>query len=323
MTIYNKYVPSKIGKEYTEMLDSYQYPMFISTALGIKPCFDDWVFTSNLKEFKQLCNKYGLFVEQDSINWKPCKNKEEIIGKENITTTLAEGSQETASQMDKVTHVFISKSREILRKVKRVGWYPLSISGRSLNKPFVDHLRFGEILGYPKCCINSFKKYNNWNLYSHPYETYKNTFSDLKDNKPSYYCNNFLMDNSYFFIHHIPCSYNCPTTIEYAQRIEKGIEAVEPEFVKRTKEMLRKPLFVIGERNFILFEGIKEGNQIRYSGSVYYNNFARPEENLPYYDLINKGDKIVVQNGNIHIYKGPNKILESEIKEEWFLIQFE
>ena len=323
MDIIKPYVPKNFGKEYCEINGHGQYPMFMAVALDAKPCFDDWVDIKRYEEFLNICKGYNLVVIPDVLFIDSKKDKNDVVGGKNITTTFAEGRRFDKNAKHGRVHVFVSKSKDIAIQAKKFGWYSVVTNKRSINKPFVDHLRFGKALGFPDCCIDFFSKYNNWHLYSHPYETFKNT-QIIKDKATgSYYCNNFLMDNAYFFIHHIPCSYRCKNTIELAKKVEEKIDEVEPDYVKKTIEILKKPLLVFGERNFIIFDGKIEGSWLDYSNCQYISNPARPEEAVDFLDFIKKGNKVVVEKNRLIIMKNDLVLGEINKKEEWFVIDFD
>ena len=317
-----QYNPKNFGKEYCEINGYGQYPMFMAVALGAKPCFDDWVDVNRYEEFVKICKEYNLEVIPDVIFTEPKKKKGEIVGGENITTTFAEGKRFNKNEKEGRVHVFVSKSKENVINAKKFGWYSVVINGRSINKPFVDHLRFGRSLGFSDCCVDFFKVYNNWKLYSHPYETFKNTPVTEGKAIGSYYCNNFLMDNTYFFIHNIPCSYRCENTIKLAKKVEEEINKVEPDYTKKTIELLKKPLLVFGERNFVIFDGKINNGKLSYQTCQYLSNPARKEEAINFFDSINKGNEIVIEKDKLTIMNKDSMIQTVDKKQKWFMIDF-
>ncbi|MBN2457563.1 hypothetical protein JXB31_00340 [Candidatus Woesearchaeota archaeon] len=328
--ILDSYVPKRFGKEYYEINGSRQYSMFLSVALGVKKSFDDWVQPDRLDEFRRVCRDYGLYLETDVIFDKAQLDKGTVIGGENITTTfvVAEqfmdktGPKSRAGKSDRYKskssqklHVFVSGSKKTAIEAKKFGWYSVIINNRNINKPFVDHLRFGGCLGYPACCIDFFRRFNNWSLYNHPYEVYKNTPNLPGMAKGSYLCNNHLMDNSYFFIHHLPCSYRCENTISYARMVEDRIMDVEPGYARKTAGFLKQPLLVFGEKNFIIFDGRLKQGEIRYTNAQYLSNAARPEESISFFEDVLKGNRITFASGSAAISgvgsRGPAKSVDS------------
>ena len=135
------------------------------------------------------------------------------------------------------------------------------------------------------------------------------------------------MDHTYFFVHHLPCSYRCSRTMEFAKKIEERISEVEPEFSERTIEFLKKPLLVFAERDFVIFNGELSKNSpiqiLEYSDCEYLKNPARLEESIDFFDTIKSGNRIVVDNDKITI-KDDNSILKIiNKKPEWFVIDFD
>jgi hypothetical protein len=325
--IIKPYIPKNFGREYYNVNGFNHYPMFLAVALGVKLSFDDWVPMRKYDKFVEACAKYDLVVEPDIVFITGRGDKKSIVGGKNITTTFQYGKRFTGKETEGGVHVFVAKTRDITSKAKKFGWYPVVINKRSINKPFIDHLRFGKYLGFPDCCIDFFRRFNDWRRYSHPYETFKNTTNIKEKAKGSYYCNNTLMDHIYFFIHHLPCSYRCKKTIELARKVEEKINEVEPDFAEKTIELLKKPLLVFGEQNFVIFEGQLSNNKsnfmLEYGNCQYLTNYARPEESIDFFDSIKSGNNIVVNKDKITI-KDNNSVLKIiEKKPEWFLIDFD
>jgi hypothetical protein len=313
------YQPEKKYNEYVSLNGSRQLPIFIAVANKIKPLMDDWIPLKKYSSFKKMCRKYGLKIIADWVFLKV----EEILIKDSIdskrlNTTKFYGIpfSKKLQKNNANVHVFISKSEEKLINAKKCGWYPLIVNGRSLHKPFIDHLRFGKALGYPECCIDFYKKFNNHLVYNNLYETYKNT-----EGKPNYLCNCLFMDFTYSLIHHIPCSFNCKETIEQAKKTLEKIETEEKEFAEKIKYYLQLPALIFDEKDIYIFEGkIKEKN-------LEYNSFffIGREEDDKYSEILNKANNLKVYDEKIDFFYN-KKIIKSILKnkpENGFLIKFE
>ena len=131
------------------------------------------------------------------------------------------------------------------------------------------------------------------------------------------------MDNLYFFIHHLPCSYRCENTIKLAKKVEEKIREVEPEFVKKTIKLLKKPLLVFGERNFIIFDGQIKSKSLNYTNAQYISNPARVEETIDFFDSVKDGNKITINQDKLHIMNDGSLIRKVNKKQEWFMIGFD
>jgi hypothetical protein len=280
---------------------------------------DDWIPLEKYFSFKKMCEKYELVVMAD---WIFVKVEEKLIknsiDSSRLNTTKFYGMPFSEKlQIDKATvHLFISKSEENLINAKKCGWYPLIINGRSLHKPFIDHLRFGDSLGYPECCIKFYRDFNNHLVYNNLYQTYKNT-----KGKPNYLCNCLFMDFTYSLIHHIPCSFNCEKTIENSKKVLEKIEEEEPKFAKEIKHYLMLPALVFEEKDIYIFEGKINENNLEYSSFI----FIGRKEDDKHSKILEKGDNLVVHEKRIDIFKD-KKLVESIQKkkpENGFLLQFE
>jgi hypothetical protein len=322
-----RYSPKHFGREYYDIKGDSQYSMFAAVALGVKPSFDDWIPVEHYPRFLSVCSKYDLVVEPNVLFVEPDGDKDAVVGGRNITTTFFVGKQFRGDEKRGQVHVFVAKTKEQAWESKKFGWYAVVINGRSTNKPFVDHLRFGLCLGYPPCCVEFFCAYNNWDRYSHPFETVKNTPMLAGRATGSYHCNNFLMDHVFFFIHHLPCSYRCERTISVARQVEEALLVVEPEYVQQTIELLKKPLLVFGEKHFVLFDGrlTRTGSKqtIHYRDCSYFENPARPEERVPFFDSIREGDTLTVEHDSLIISRGTATLRRVEKKSVWFAIDFD
>jgi hypothetical protein len=341
--VFETYLPRYFCREYVEAKgNSMQLGMFMAVVLGIKPLMDDWIPQDKMDSFRKIFKQYGLKVRENIIFQQI--NKEdiprEILGKEYITTTSAKGyplnfipkpanrdhahftyvpaKQTTGVPLRREeVHVFISKEENLLKKGM---WYPVVIKNRVIFQPKADSLKYGYVLGYPDCCIKFFRKFNNWLIYSHLYEAYANT-----KGKPSFLCNPFLKDTSFSYIYHMPCSYSCGQTISLARRLRVAIKKNEPDYVKITDRYSRMPFLVFYEKKYYCFEGVMEGNQIRYN--KFY--FPSPERSKNIYaEYLRNADTVKLEGKKLILTKKGKFI--KELKPEYgsfapeapFLIQF-
>lgn len=307
------YMPQSFCKEFAE-LGIPQLPLIMATVKGIKPLTDVWIEKRKYAEFEKACKKYGLLYQPNVVFITPTEEQiKNAIDSYTLTTTKTIGIPFSPEGEGDSVHVFISKSADAIFNANRFGWYPIIVRGRVINKPFMDHLRFGEVLGYPDCCIDFFKSYNKAGI-STPYESYKKT-----KGKFSYYCNNILNAFSYSYIHHYTCSFNCKKTIELAKEIEKEIFKEEPDFVKQIKIESTRPLIVFGERNAYVFDGTITNDMIKYRDVKFV---GMPEHNR-YEKKLRCGNKIRVKEDLIEIYSNDKVIDFIQKPEDAFLLSFE
>ena len=314
-----EYYPKEKYKDYVYLNGSRQLPIFIAVENGIKPMMDDWILLDKYSSFKKMCKKYKLKIIAD---WIFFKVEEKLIQQSQdsnrLNTTKFYGipfSEEVRIEGGSV-HIFISKSEENIINAKKCGWYPLIVNKRSLHKPFIDHLRFGKVLGYPECCINFYRNFNNHLIYNNIYETYKNT-----PDKMNYLCNCLFMDFTYSLIHHIPCSFNCERTIDYAKKVLEEIEREEPKFAKEIKHYLTLPALVFDEKDTYVFEGKIEGNNLKYDSFT----FLGRDEDDKYSNLLTRANNLKVYETKIDLFNKKKLIgnIKKNKPENGFLLKFE
>lgn len=314
-----RYIPRSFCRDYAQIKGEIsQLAMFMSTVLGIKPLMDDWIPLDKLKEFKKICKGYGLKVREGVI-FRPAAKQgfsEDILGKDFLTTTKAYGYPLNSGKKGQV-HLFISKDKNLLRKAI---WYPVIIKKRVIFQPRMDNLKYGYALGYPECCINFFRKYNDWLKYSNLYQAYLNTESE-----PNFLCNPFLKDATFSYIYHMPCSYSCPATIKTAGKLRGEIKKREPEFVELSDKLLKMPFLVFYERKFYCFEGGLKDNEIKYRKAY----FAGPDNTLDTWGkYFEKADCLRLRGRRLSIFKKEKLIRRIDIElgnfapEYPFMIQF-
>lgn len=298
--IHKTFLPKKFCREFVELRrHSGQLNMIMATIKGIKPAMDDWVDIKIYPQYLKICKKYGLVVAPDTI-FDVIQKKDipsTVIGRERLCTTTAFGLPFNHPNATKGSiHVFIAKKKENLEKVFKNGWYPLIIKNRVINRPLIDAFKFGFDLGYPDCCIDFFRKYNNWCRFSFLHEIFKNT----PINNYHYLCNTFTKDITYSYAYHMPCSYNCPATIKLAGEVKKAIKEEEPLFAAETDRHLKLPLLVFYERKYYAFEGEIKNEKLFYK-NVYFIG-QMPENNL-YETDIKRGDCLFLEDKDVLILK--------------------
>jgi hypothetical protein len=309
------YRPKEYCKEYAE-ISCGQLPQLIAVRKGLKPVIDELIPIEKYQEFKSVCSKYGLKMKP---GWGYVEVAEsrilDSIDGDKLTTTKYFGFPFSGKQKEGFVRVFIAKDEENIKLAQRFGWYPLVVKGRAIIKPFIDYLRFGKVLGYPECCVDFFKRYNDHSKFSNLYETYKNTNGEL-----NYLCNCLFFDFTYSLIHHIPCSYNCKDTIKYAGALLKEIQNEDPDFAAKIEYYQKLPFLVFGEKNIYAFEGHSKGNEIHYTKSMY---IGRPIDKK-FGKEIEQGNHMIIEDEKIEIFKDNNLIckIDKEKPEDGFMLQF-
>lgn len=264
--MFEKYVPERFARDYVEVRgDSSQIVNFMATALGHKPLMDDWIAVDRLPALREVCARYDLHVEAESIFVMVDKEKvpARVLGRETLATTSAFGLPlEARAPLDgwpalgARIHVFIARDPDRLRHGM---WYPLVIRDRVLWPPRADVLAYGRHLGYPPCCIAFFQRCNNWRRYSFLWEIRRRsaTLDPL--------CNPLGKDRTYSYIYHMPCTYACAETRARVTALRADIAAREPGLVVAIDRHLRLPALVFRERKIYFFEGMATEHRIDYT----------------------------------------------------------
>ncbi|MDD5348171.1 MAG: hypothetical protein PHT59_06130, partial [Candidatus Omnitrophica bacterium] len=193
-------------------------------------------------------------------------------------------------------------------------WYPLIINNRAVHKPFIDHVRFGYFLGYPDCCQDFFRRYNDHFRYSHLFEAFKHTKA-----APLTLCNPLLKNHTYSYIFHMPCSYDCERTARYAADVRRALKRHEPNLAERIDELLARPFLVIEEHDAYIFEGRLRGREIRYRDFAFVGaSEQRGGELTP---ALARGDRVRAEADTVSIYKGARTVAKKRYRFEPFVIQ--
>jgi hypothetical protein len=290
--------------------------LYYAILAGLKPALDEWIPTVQLDFYLQACEKYNLLTEVESIFFNESSDAVRgAIGSEFLTTTVSCGAPPDSGYTGRV-HIFVSKSEKELDRIKRTGWYPLAINNRIVTKPFIDYMWFGDHLGYPKCCIDYFARFNN-------HARYVNTlllpFQNTKT-KPNYLCNSLVKD-SYSYLYHIPCSFDCCATAELSAELRRFIQGYDPGYAAYIDRHMKLNFVVFGERNIYAFDGVPDGNTLHYNHCAFVDTYLYSGELI---NVFGQGDTLVFEEGKISVLKDDRliqSIFRTETKE-WFFISF-
>lgn len=311
-----KYIPNDYLREIV-LAKGNSGMLFLYHAMlaGLKPLLDEWIPPSRIKEFEKACEKYGLYTAKEA-HFLDLPFSDRIIGKEFATTTKCFGAPVGSEYKGRI-HIYISKSEEVLDEGKRYGWYPLAINGRCVSKPPSDHYWFGEFLGYPACCRHFFMEHSNHQKYAN---TLKVPFENTKA-PPHFLCNSLTKD-SYSYIYHIPCGFDCKNTIKHTSKLQKFIYRKDPEYGRLIDAHLNLPFLVCRERDIYAFDGTLDGNTLTYKNCFFVDDYLYQPK---YLDLLKKGNRVVIEEKEAKVYSNQRKIgsIQKTSSEDWFFISFE
>jgi hypothetical protein len=317
------YRPENYGKEYVKIKGhSDLFVQFISTSLGLKRSYDDWFDASKLGEIDSLAKQYGLKYKIDWV-FEPEKDVSKVVdGGAKLPTTRMRGVPYSDKIEHGQAHIFFSKEKKFLEGSYRNGWYPLIIGNRAVHKPYIDVLRFGYFLGYPDCCIDFFRRYNNWGKFNYLYEIKKNTKM-----KESYLCNPLLKNHTYSYIYHMPCSFDCKRTMDYSRQLREKLLDLEPKLVNKIDGLLKNKFLVFDELFSVLLKGEIEGDILRYNyaeGAGHPGINESDSSRKEILSLLKLGDSLKIEDDKITIYKKDGFVgAFKKQKEEGFILDFE
>lgn len=183
----------------------------------------------------------------------------------------------------------------------------------SLEREYEQYKTLGEYLGYPVCCqieyVNNIKYKNNL-----PNKTLLNTRGELNfllnylysfDSRKFDYVKFNRISTLYNFsniylIPHIPCSFNCKSSIKYATKLLNIIKLYLPQYYKKIVFFLSKPILFLND--FIFFPLIGEID----NDTIVYHNFIKIHRwlSIKTLKLLQSGNLIRKENNIFNIYSG-------------------
>jgi hypothetical protein len=295
---------------YTLASSAALFPQFAAVAAGLRPGMDCWVPIRSFDAFRRFIEKSGLALTADcAFRPLPREARDRIIGVETLCTTHALGVRiEDAVEGDTV-HAFVGATKEIAEALRACGWYPVVAQDRLFHKPFVDHLEFGRLLGYPDCCIAFFAASNDWNRTNSYAEAYLAT-KGACDHRT----NCFGKNRGYSLNFHIPCRYDCRRTIEFSARLLRYLDETEPEYAAACRILLRKPVLSLNEREIIVLDGERLGDKgLRYRGAI--DLFSAPAHLMT---ALGQGDRLELRGRFVAILRGSQLIETVECRCDAF-----
>lgn len=161
-----------------------------------------------------------------------------------------------------------------------------------------DHYNFGNILGYPECCVNFFIK--NFPIESKKKNDY--VLTSLRNSEGyvfPFYNNTAIRHLDITLLSHFPCSFNCKASLETAKRNLKLIRTLAQELNQIFEGFLKSAvIYTAYDGIFVLRDFNLKGNEIYYNGII-----GSANSNL--YNLLKAQEKILI--------KGKNDFLAGEI----------
>ncbi len=185
-----------------------------------------------------------------------------------------------------------------------------------------DREKFGQLLGYPECCVDNFIK----NL---PSEYTLISLQNVKT-KPSFYCNNLfvfdsklrdfdipiyyknleMFDNhdvrNLFLVRHIPCSFDCEHSIRIGKMTLKLLKDNFPDLAKNIVNVLKRPVLYWNYFEWVILKGHREDDIIKYDGIIDYESLIKKDIK----NMIAGGNNIRIKDEKIMVFNNKEKIGE-------------
>lgn len=186
---------------------------------------------------------------------------------------------------------------------------------------------FGQLLGYPDCCIDNFIK-NLVNGVDYTLVSLHNVRT-----RASFYCNNlFVFDSKLdsfqlktyfdnhnilygphqlFLIRHVPCSFDCKHSIKIGKITLKLLKNNSPDLFEKILGTLKRPLLYWNYFEWVLFNGYQEGNEVKYDGILNYESLLNDKIKK----IFENGNKFKVDNEKISVFNSNENIEEIPRKD--------
>ena len=275
-----------------------QLPNFMAVVAGLKPAMDDWVGRNRVEQYVAVAKNFGLKVWED-VYFGPLESDEMlqgVIGRHLLNTTKARGFERSSSDSANQLHVFLSKENKYVKEAFESGWYPLIIDDRVVNLPLSDHRSFGLALGYPDCCIEFFRKHNDWETQNTYYATYSNSAKMLLS-----ICNCIPKHTPLFYTYHMPCSFDCEPTVQLATKLRSFIATEEPDYARMIDKVLNSPVLAFSEDCAYLIVGeMPSENECNYSGVFFLGTPGKDR----YGNQLGRGNHLRIDENVVLVYKG-------------------
>lgn len=157
-----------------------------------------------------------------------------------------------------------------------------------------EHFSLGEILGYPKCCINFFIK--NFPIESKKKNDY--VLASLRNSdgfKFPFYNNTAIRHLDLTLLSHFPCRFNCSASLEIAKRNLKLIRILSVDLVRIFEDFLKSAVIYSSDLGVFVLRGIKVNEN-----DVHYNDVLGTANNW-LYKLIRENHRIIIRDKNYFI----------------------
>jgi hypothetical protein len=278
-TIFQQKYENEIWKGYTKFL-----PEAIAVSIGRKPVMRIPVSSKfGYDKFRQLCSRMNLVTGLSDYKIKEPYTKNDIL---------------PANSSVGDNFIYVSLAKELINKAKR---YDL-----------VDEQKFGELMGYPQCCIDYYDKIMrdrpNHEIYSYL----------ILGKKLDWHNNYLLRFNSNYYLHaYFTCSFDCKESLKNGKEILHGIREYDELFARKIEYHLKLPIVFDDSKDGaiidnwdrlkgVVFNGIFKGNTIDYNGqfSLWQGS---------HFPVFSDGNRIKIGDKEITLFKDDSIVKKFEV----------
>jgi hypothetical protein len=280
-----------------------QVAQYVAVLSGLRRSLDDWVPTPQFETYRRLIARLGLSLEIDCA-FVPIADVNQVVGLDYAPTTRFAGrpySPEVLSDPRASVHVIIAGKPEWAADTLAAGWYPLVIDNRVTYKPRVDFLRLGLAFGYPECCVRFFLEHNDWPR--------QNTMAESARaaRTLSWKANCIPKNTPWMLIFHMPCSFDCPRTIAYAEQLIGDLAGFDSRLAADIEAFLKQTFLVTTEKLcFRLIGASRSGfDRVRYERieTLHRNQSGRDPRDERYLRAFASGNEVSVSDGTIFVWQ--------------------
>lgn len=274
-----------------------QLCQFLAVLGGARPTMDEWIPSARFEGFKRFAQSKGLVLRAESV-FQPLADAPGVVGSGVLNTTRASGARVDGSNEGSI-HVFLGRRASDVDVALASGWYPLVIEERVTPKPWIDHIAFGQVLGYPSCCVTAFARNNNWYLDNSYAQAMRATRT-----RPLALSNTLLRQTPLSYANHIPCRFDCPETVAWSRRIRACLEELAPTLVPVVDELAAQHFLTLSEWEIFLLEEaelVEPGRRVRYRASFPFYS-AAPNQWLE--SRLAECDELELDDGIVRFFRG-------------------
>lgn len=284
--------------------EGFQLAQYLAVLSRLKRSIDDWIPVSIFELYREEIARLGLALEIDCV-FEPIPDPGRVFGLDWAPTTRATGRPYRPGEdyrPESQVHAVVAGRSEWAAEALSLAWYPLVLGGRVIYRPHVDFARFGDALGYPRCCVQFFMEHNDWPR--------QNTMAEAlrRSQELSWKANCLTKNSPWMLIFHMPCSFDCAPTREYSSNLLREIESFDAACAERIEGLARGLFLVVNERLVYRFAGGRPHGDgtLGYTApeSLHQHVAIQDPEQRGLETLLARGDRMSVRYGVVQVWNG-------------------